>query len=48
MIDFTVSEPANISAETVPEPGGGLLVSFAVLIGLLWRLIIQRKGVSPA
>jgi hypothetical protein len=47
MIDFTV-DPANINVETVPEPGSGLLVGFAVLCGLLWRLMIQRNGVSPA
>jgi len=48
MIDFTV-DPANINAETeiVPEPGSGLLVGFAVLSGLLWRLML-RKAASPA
>jgi hypothetical protein len=47
VIDFRV-DPANISAETVPEPGSGLLAGFALLCGLLWRLMIQRKGVNPA
>src|SRR6266404_7826973 len=46
MIDFTV-DPANINVETVPEPGSGLLVGFAVLSGLLWRTM-QRKAASCA
>ena len=45
MIDFRV-DPANISVETVPEPGSGLLVGFAVLTGLLWRLMKHRKAVT--
>jgi len=45
MIDFTV-DPANISAESVPEPGSGLLVGIAVLSGLLWRLMKHRKAVT--
>ena len=36
VIDFTV-DPANINVETVPEPGSGLLVGFALLSGLLWH-----------
>jgi hypothetical protein len=47
MIDFTV-DPANISAETVPEPNSGLLVGFAVLGGLLGRLMQQRRSRSMA
>jgi hypothetical protein len=47
MIDFTV-DPANISAETVPEPGSGLLVGFAVLSALLWRLMNQGRSHSTA
>ena len=44
-IDFTV-DPANISAETVPEPGSGLLLGFAVLTGLLGRLMNRRQSRS--
>ena len=36
MIDFRV-DPANFNVETVPEPGSGLLVGFALLSGLLWH-----------
>jgi hypothetical protein len=47
MIDFTV-DPSNISAETVPEPGSGLLVGFAILGALLCRLMNQWRTRSTA
>lgn len=46
-IDFRV-DPADINVETVPEPGPGLLVGFALLSGLLWRLMNQRRSRSTA
>jgi hypothetical protein len=47
MIDFRV-DPANFSVETVPEPGSGLLVGFAVVGGLLLRLMKQGRSRSTA
>jgi hypothetical protein len=47
MIDFTV-DPANINVETVPEPASGLLLGFAILSGLLWRLMVQGRSRSTA
>ncbi len=45
-IDFKV-DPADINVQSVPEPGSGLLVSIAILSGLLWLRMNQRRFGGP-